>query len=77
MCPADLLVPKQLPTVKAIGYRAVTFMSLFRIKLTRNNHCERVLIQFNLQHMVQIAHTNVKVMWTHLFDQCVHFKAKI
>ena len=43
MCPADLLVPKQLPTVKAIAYRAVTFLPLFWIKLTRNNHCERGL----------------------------------
>ena len=43
MCPADSLVPKQLPTVKAIDYRAVTFLPLFRIKLTRNNHCEKGL----------------------------------
>ena len=41
MCPADSLVPKQLPTVKAIAHRAVTFLPLFRIKLTRNNHFER------------------------------------
>ena len=40
VCLADSLVPKQLPTVKAIAYRAVTFLPLFRIKLTRNNHCE-------------------------------------
>ena len=43
VCPADSMVPKQLPTVKAIAYRAVTFPPLFRIKLTRNNHCERGL----------------------------------
>ena len=41
VCPADSLVPEQHPTVKAIAYRAVTFLLLFRIKLTRNNHCER------------------------------------
>ena len=31
-------------TVKAISTRAVTFLSLRRIKLIRNNHCERGLI---------------------------------
>ena len=43
VCPADSVVPKQLPIVKAIDYRAVTFQPQFRIKLTRNNHCERGL----------------------------------
>ena len=33
--------PDYLITVKAISYRAVTFLSLEWIKLTRNNHCER------------------------------------
>ena len=33
--------PDWLLTVKAISYRAVTFLSLVWIKLTRNNHCER------------------------------------
>ena len=33
--------PELLLTVKTISYRAVTFVLLVRIKLTRNNHCER------------------------------------
>ena len=41
VCSAYSLVPKQFPTVEPIAYRAVTFLLLFWIKLTRNNHGER------------------------------------
>ena len=53
-CPADSLVPKQLPAVKAISYREVTFLPLFWSKLTRNNDCEGAL-QHSLNDPLFIA----------------------